>query len=286
MTAVFWWSDVGVMGVEQDKNSYTSIASFSKTNVSEQTIQAFYNAISDTARSNVKGIFDPKSNCIYWLYNESAGTNSYDKILILDLTLSSFYPWKFSQSSGPAIKGIYVGNRNNTYTIPTDIEPSQVEYISVNGTEIRICQSRSGTFTDWYSVDNIGVTYSSFMEAGYELFEDAMRKKNITYLFAYLTRTDTNVINGQPDYPSDCTLQVKWDWASGQNSNKWTTPVQLYRPGRLLFNTADTGFSMVVTKNRVRGNGKAIQFRFGTSEPGKNFDLVGWAIAVSGNPIP
>jgi hypothetical protein len=285
-TAVFWWSDVGIMGVQQDKNAYSPIASFSKTNVSEETIQAYYNAILDPARVSVKAVYDPKSNCIYWLYREDAGDNSYDKVLILDITLGSFYPWKFSASVGPSVKGIYISNRNNTYTIPTDLEPSQVEYISVNGSEIRVCQTRSGNFVDWYSYDNVGVTYDSYMEAGYELFEDAMRKKNITYLFSYLTRTGTDVISGQPDFPSSCYLQVKWEWSSSQSSNKWTTPVQLYRPGRLLLDTADTGFHMAVTKNKIRGNGKAIQFRFGTSEAGKNFDLIGWATAVSGNPIP
>lgn len=284
--AVFWWSDVGIMGVTQEKGTYTSIGQFSKTNISEQTVQAFYNEISDAARVNVKGVYDSKSNCILWLYAENAGTGRFDKVLILDLTLGSFYPWLFSPSAGPAVKGIYIGNRNNTYTIPSDIEPSLVEYISGYGTELRICQARSGTFTDWHSFNNIGVTYESFMEAGYELFADAMRKKNITYLFAYLTRTDSAVVNGQPDYPSDCKLQVKWDWANSSDSNKWTTPTQLYRPGRLLLDTADTGFSMVVTKNKIRGNGKAIQFRFSTSEAGKNFDLVGWSIAVTGNPVP
>jgi hypothetical protein len=196
--AVFWWSDVGIMGVTQEKGAYSPIAAFSKTNVSEQTIQAYYNAIPDINREGVKGVFDPKSNCIYWLYKESAGTGSLDKVLILDLTLGSFYPWKFS-SGGYSIKGIYVGNRNNTYTIPTDIEPSQVEYVVTSGSSLRIAQVRSGTFTDWYSINNVGVTYDSYMEAGYELFADAMRNKNIPYLFAYLTRTGQNIVDGQVD---------------------------------------------------------------------------------------
>jgi hypothetical protein len=283
--AVFWWSDVGIMGATQDKGQYTAIASFSKTNISEQTVQSYYNAIPDTSRVDVKAVFDPKSNCIYWLYREDATATNYDKVLILDLALGAFYPWKFS-ASAYKIKGIYLGNRNNTYTIPTDIEPSQIEYVTTSGTNLRVSQARSGQFADWYTIDNVGVGYDSYMEAGYELFEDAMRKKNITYLFAYLTRTETEIIDGEPNYPSDCQLTVKWEWASSQGSNKWTTPVQLYRQGRTLFDTADTGFSMVVTKNKVRGNGKAIQFRFGTSAVGKNFDLVGWSIAVSGNPIP
>lgn len=284
--AVFWWSDVGILGVSQDKGQFTAIASFSKVNVTETTIQGFYNEILDFDRTQVKGVFDPKANCVYWLYRNSAGTGQNAKVLVLDLTLGSFYPWAFSNKAGWAIKGFYVSNRDNTYTIPTDIEPSTVEYIVTDNSQFRISQVRSGTFTDWYSIDNVGVTYDSYIEAGYEIFDDAMRKKNITYLFTYLTRTEKNIVDGQPDYPSSCQLQVKWDWASSSLSNKWTTPIELYRPGRFLADSADTGFSMVVTKNKVRGNGKAIQFRFGTSEAGKNFDLVGWSVAVTGNPIP
>lgn len=288
---IFWWSDIGIMGASQSNLGLYgpvsgSQATTDKINISEQSIQSYYNDISDDARADVKGVFDPKRNCIYWLYREDATSTNYDKVLIFDLSLGAFYPWKFSTSEAGNIKGIYLGNRNNTYTIPTDIQPSQIEYIVSKDTSVRISQSRSGTFTDWYSIDNVGVTYDSYIETGYELFADAMRKKNITYLFTYLTRTGSNIIDGEPDYPSSCQMQVKWEWSSSSGSNKWTTPVEVYRPGRLLMDTADTGFSMVVTKNKVRGNGKAIQFRYGTSDAGKNFDLVGWSIAVTGNPIP
>jgi hypothetical protein len=288
---VFWWSDVGIMGVTQSNLGIYgpvsgSQATTNKINISEQTIQTYYNKIGDDARSDVKGVFDAKRNCIYWLYREDASSTNYDKVLIFDLTLGAFYPWKFSPSTGGVIKGVYISTKNNTYTIPTDIQPSQLEFIVTHNTGVRIAQARSGTFTDWYSIDNVGITYDSYIETGYELFADAMRKKNITYLFTYLTRTETSVISGSPDYPSSCQLTVKWEWSSSSGSNRWTTPVEVYRPGRLLLDAADTGFSMVVTKNKVRGNGKAIQFRYGTSDAGKNFDLVGWSIAVTGNPIP
>lgn len=288
---VFWWSDVGIMGISQSNMGMYGPVSGSqsttdKINISEQTVQSYYNKIPDDARSDVKAVFDPKRNCIYWLYREDATATNYDKVLLFDLTLGAFYPWKFSLGEAGVIKGIYISTKNNSYTVPTDIAPSQVEYIVSRGSNLQIAQARSGTFVDWYSYDNVGVTYNSFIETGYELFSDAMRKKNITYLFTYLSRTDQGIINGGPDFPSDCTVQVKWEWSTSSGSNKWTTPVQLYRNTRLLLDTADTGFGMVVTKNKVRGNGKAIQFRFGTSEPGKNFDLVGWSIAVTGSPIP
>jgi hypothetical protein len=66
-------------------------------------------------------------------------------------------------------------------------------------------KSRSGQFVDWFSVMILGVTYSSYIETGYELFDDAMRRKNITYLFTYLTRTETSADeSGVVDYPSAC----------------------------------------------------------------------------------
>lgn len=182
---------------------------------------------------------------------------------------------------------MYISNRLNSYTIPTDIKPSSVEYILEDGTNLRIAQVRSGSFTDWNTFDGAGVAYDSYVEAGYELFDDAMRNKNITYLFSYLTRTETSAdVNGILDYPSSCKMQVKWNWASGEQSNKWTPEVEVYRPPQLLLDNPDTGFGMVVTKNKVRGNGKAIQFKFRCSDPGKNFDLNGWAIEVSGNVTP
>ena len=44
----------------------------------------------------------------------------------------------------------------------------------------------------------------------------------------------------------------------------------------------NNGFPVVVTKNKIRGAGKALRIRF-ESESGKDFDFLGWAIAFSGN---
>lgn len=284
-TAVFWWSDQGIMGATQDKGVYGPIqGSFTSTNISEETIQAFYNDIPNSVRAEAKGLFDPKANVAYWLYRDGDSvTTRYNRVLALDLTLKAFYPWKFSDiSGGPKIKGFYLSDKQNTYTIDTDIRPSNIEYVLSKGTEFRVGQVRSGNFADWYTHNEVGISYDSYVEAGYELFDDAMRKKAITYIFAYLTRTEDSEGNG----PSSCKMRIKWDWASGTQSNKWTPEVEVYRPGRLLLDTGDTGFGMVVTKNKVRGNGKAIQFRFGCSEAGKNFDLNGWSVAVTGNVTP
>jgi hypothetical protein len=46
------------------------------------------------------------------------------------------------------------------------------------------------------------------------------------------------------------------------------------------------GMPVVISNNKVRGSGKSVQFRFECSEPGKNFDLLGWAVAFDGNTKP
>jgi hypothetical protein len=48
----------------------------------------------------------------------------------------------------------------------------------------------------------------------------------------------------------------------------------------------NTGFRVVTTRNRIRGIGKAIQFRFECDEAGKDFDLLGWQVFYQGNTQP
>lgn len=286
--AVFWWSEIGIMGLTRSEGGFSPVSGFSKVNVTEQTIQSFYNDISDDIRKEVIGLFDPKSNIIMWLYRcDEIAATQYNRVLLFDLTLQAFYPWQFSQLlSGPRIKGIFSSVRETSYELETDIKPLSIEFIVSNEEILRIAQIKSSRFTDWYSYNNEGIEYDSYVESGYELFDDAMRDKNITYIFTYLTRTETEASGDEADDPSSCKMRIKWDWASGSHSNKWTSEVEVYRPGPILFDNPDTGFGMVVTKHKVRGNGKAIQFRFGTDEAGKNFDLNGWSIAVSGNVSP
>lgn len=284
--AVFWWADSGIMGMSQQRGQFGPTNGFDRANISDETIQTFYNNITEAVRNEAKGVYDPKSNVIMWLFRDTdvLGTQ-YNKTLVFDLTLKAFYPWKYSSISTPRIKGFFISNRLNTYSIPTDIDPSQIEFITLDTNALRIGQTRSGSFVDWPTISG-GATYNSYMEAGYELFDDAMRDKNITYLFTYLTRTETSATGNVPDFPSSCQLRIKWDWASGSQSNKWTTPVEVYRSHQFKLGSPDTGFGMVVTKNKVRGNGKAIQFRFESSAAGKNFDLNGWSVEVSGNTTP
>jgi len=102
-----------------------------------------------------------------------------------------------------------------------------------------------------------------------------MRKKQAIYVFTHFRQEEN----------SSCKMFAKWDWASASNSNRWSTEFEAYRERtRPTPTTADReAFAVVTTKNKIRGGGKAVQFRFGTDEIGKNFELLGWSVAYAGN---
>ena len=83
---------------------------------------------------------------------------------------------------------------------------------------------------------------------------------------------------------SSLTMQAKFDWANTAASNKYATQVQIYRNTRP--NTATiAGFPVVVTKNKIRGKGRALSLRY-TSESGKDAELVGWGILFNKETRP
>lgn len=296
---VFWWSRVGIIGMSQKSGMFGPVdGAFDRTNVSEQTIQSFYvHDIPESSKSYAKGVYDPATNSVQWLFRsgETPSVYMYDRLLTFDLTLGAFYPWTVS-TAGPYISDIFTTLSLNELTDQESIRSTFIKYLcavpQASNYKYTFGYFKSAEFADWYTFDGVGTAYMSFVETGYELLEDAMRKKQAPHVFCYFRRTEENYVADGDDYtvdkPSSCFFQVKWDWAHTSNSNKWSSKIQVYRhrrqPGFSESDLAfDTGFPIVVSKNKVRGSGKAIQFRFESDEIGKDFDLLGWAVPFEGN---
>ena len=301
---IFWWSEIGIQAIQQANGSFGSITGrYDNTNIAEQTIQTFYNEIPDASKHLAKGLLDPRNNIIYWLYSSADnGVPEYDSVLIYDITLQAFYPWKFSRiNGGPIVVGLfldsgYLGTNSSqaitdvltpvtdSGVVTTDnsslisVRPSAVYYLTeIPYQGLTVAAPVSFDFVDWKSWNDVGATYDSYILTGYELNNDAMRTKQITYLFAHFGRTESLVDGSNP---SSCKFTARWDWAGESNTQKWSTTIEAYRPRSI--NLTD----VVVSKNKVRGSGKSVQFRFGTSEPGKTFNLLGWSVGYSGNTQP
>ena len=116
-----------------------------------------------------------------------------------------------------------------------------------------------------------------------------MRQKSIPYIFFYLQKTEDGFITSGSDLilkkQSSCRVQSQWGWANSAANGKWGSEFEAYR---LLRNytpsgdtdTFDTGESMVVTKNKLRGSGKCISLYIQSTQ-GKDMKLLGWAHPVT-----
>lgn len=300
--AIFWFSRVGIQAMKVSTGSGGT--SFEQITLSQDSIQSFYvDSIPEAAVPFVKGIYDPATNVVQWLFNSVDGNYYlYDKILNLDLSLNAFFPWSMN-TTGPRLISPFLTTLLNKINDPfnTSIKDSFIKYLTIAPTNnnfnynFNFAFFRDYTFADWKGYDGVGFDYLSFIESGYELLDDAMRKKEMNFVFVYLRRTEENFVPSGDDYvadnPSSCLFQTKWDWANNQISNKWTNKVEAYRHTRLpTFDETDpvfnTGFPIVVSKSKVRGHGRAIQFRFESNGIGRDFDLLGWAVPYSGNTSP
>lgn len=88
---------------------------------------------------------------------------------------------------------------------------------------------------------------------------------------------------------NSCRLTSKWDFGYSSTVGKWTPKQELYRLNTLRYNNAgmsesDYGFAVIETKTKVKGHGKAVVFRF-ESSPGKDFELLGWGLDITGTTV-
>lgn len=315
---IFWWSEIGINAIEQASGQFGPIpGKFGNNNISEATIQSMYNEIPEDSKKHAKGIFDPKYNVIQWIYSsDSSNPKTYDRVLNFDVTIQAFYPWSISEPTTgvnkPKVRGVSlttnllregveeevlttVGTNVTTisldnvdslvYNTTVEDRPTNVLYLTTSGSDLTFSTFTNRNFVDWESFDTVGVPYSSYVETGFELLEDTMRKKQAIRVFVHFRRTEDDASNP----PSSCTMRTKWDWTSNSNANKWSRAIEAYRPKTMrLPTTADfeSGFPVVTSNNKVRGSGKAIQFRFECGDAGKNFDLLGWSVAYVGNTEP
>lgn len=311
---IFWWSETGIHALQQAAGQFGPIpGKFGNDNIAEQTIQSFYNKIPEDAKIEAKGIYDPKNNVVQWIYSDPYEKLRYNKILNFDITLQCFYPWEVTQiENGPKLGGVILDKgyittefqenvlttlgdtivtnsldivSTSVYNTTVENRPTNLTYLTCLGGSVTFSKFQNYSYIDWVTFNGVGAPYSSYIETGYELLEDAMRKKQTVRVFVHLRRTEDDPLGS----PSSCILTTKWDWTNNPNTNKWSRPFETYRPKSMrLTTTADLeeGYPVVTSNNKVRGSGKAIQFRFECSEPNKNFDLLGWSVAYVGNTEP
>jgi hypothetical protein len=328
--AVFYWSTGGIYAISRNEIGLSSV-----TNITESTIQSFYNELNSEFIPYVAGFYDDREKKIRWLYNTDDDFTEQEKFvktgeLIFDVVLKAWYKHTIGAGPNGEFPTSYV--RDESINLITDDvivvseghtvvvgagnevgyfgETKQPRTDGINryllvvptnsSTQIRLTwggyvdsSTVRPTFLDWSSTGS-GVGYSSFMVTGYELFGDPAIKKQAKQALFYFNRTEDGfVAQGGDEYEaqkeSSCFVRARWDWSDSGASGKWGTKWQAYRLSRHYIPTSATdsfeyGKSVVVTKNRIRGSGRALSLYI-ESETGKDIHLLGWTLNAQGRDV-
>lgn len=318
-----YWSKSGIYALASDSVSgrfaaqnisLTSIQSLylSIPELAKNYCKAFY----DEKENRVRWLYNNTDS-----YSENNYINKYNRELVLDLTLGAFYTHTISSlaSNSPYIvdympipgysilsntTDVAVGGDTVDITSGDDVvidqnisasRSSQFSFVVFRGTSFTLAKYINTSFTDWVLAGGgTGVNYQSYLITGYEIFNDIMRTKQAPYIFFYFERTEDGYelsgLNLELSNRSSCLVQAQWNWTDSANSGKWGNQFQAYRLLRNYIpsgsaDTFDYGEAVIVTKNKLRGSGKALSIYI-QSEQGKDMRILGWGIGVTADTKP
>lgn len=289
--------------------------------VTTGTIKSFYGKLTRAAKERAFGSYDQYTRRISWMYHDTSLPYSDgvpNQELILDLNLNAFLPWEVQRHSSrmPFVIGAFQSPlyavryeiANIITTLNEDVIDTQGNFLgamvpvdvkTVNHTRyISLAKGASGNidmmfnaywrpnFRDWWSYDGIGVDAHAFLLAGDTTAGDAGVKKQTPYVTMFFENTEKEVVNDEITTPSSCIGRVQWDFTDDIVSGRWSRDMQFYRRSRYRYSNGDgniyTGEKLTVTKNKVRGNGRAFALHLAT-EPDHDCRVVGWNFEITAN---
>jgi len=304
----FWWSRFGIHTLSFDQVSGQA----KEQNITLPTIQTFWDDIDLEAKTKVVSLYDSINKKIYWMYPDAGETveSKLNNILILDLTLQAFIPWRvedeetntncvvgmaFFSGYGSADQALDVWTADG-YDVVTsggdDVISTQPSLV-VTGDPAVVLLIRDGdtnkltfgaftgrSFLDWGSVN-----YTSYAETGYDFVGDLTLKKNAPYLTVYCRSTEEGWTGSEETgwelvRPSSLLVSTAWDFKKTFSQSQ-----QVYRlkypiiPDSTTFDYPD---SVITTRLKTRGHGRSMRIRY-ESEEGKDFILLGWGLVQGRN---
>lgn len=315
-STVFYWGDDAIYQIAPNQ-----FGDLEAQNISNTRIQKYYDRIDQLDKAACTGIFDSYDRKVRWLYGNRLADTTGVKELVLDIELGAFYPStirNLETGFTPILTSpVQVPPFRNTSTIEEVVyngEPvehngeqvvyvrrqqessdREVAYVAVTSLEpltFTFASYRDASFTDWASVDGVGVDADAYILTGWTTGGENQRYKQVPWLTFYMRTTEdgyqtTPEGDIEPTNESSCLMQTRWDWTNSDKSNRWSREIQLYRKKRAYYpedvsEEFDDGFEVVVSKNKLRGKGRSIAFYLRT-EPEKDCNILGWSFVIGAN---
>lgn len=153
-----WWSQYGIQTLSFDPVS----GGGQENNITASTIQSFWDAISPSSKDKVVSVYDSISKRCYWFYpdNDETVDTKLNNVLVLDLNLEAFYPWRVSDETsttdyllgGAFYTGFGAGQQELTVT--TDGDTNTV-YTASGGSDVNAGSFVTNTI---YIIKTVGTT--------------------------------------------------------------------------------------------------------------------------------
>lgn len=259
-----WWSYEGIQTINYDPQ----YGSFAIKSLSQETIESFVRDIPASNKKYVKAAYDIRKKIVHWLYSDDEDFDHldpvYNKVLCMNTNTGAFYPWTIP-TSDYEICGIV--SLNSLLEDNRDAIRYTTKYPSVNVGfyNVSYAEPVGTTYYDWEPElgEDDRIDYLSYFITGYKIDGQGMRDVQVNYCTVFMEREE-----GSSVY-----MQCVYDFTVNGNTGRWSVPQQCY---------GVTPASISMRKLKLRGRGKAIQFRF-KSESGKPFKIIGWANWETGN---
>lgn len=324
-TYLLYWGRDGIYNLHTNE-----FGDFVSDNITRKSIHTLYNSVNAEDQKSVYGAYDEFEQKVKWVYGNRYDSDPPTYELILDVQTGAFTKFSIGRVNTNRFPMLVCGVTTNPFTLANNtsdvtlndgvtlvvlsdgdqvVVNNNVDKSLIGSREVQylIITSVSPTITftfgnytntdhyDWKSFDGVGIDAKSYMVTGILSGNDFQRDKNMVYLTAHFSKTETGLVDDGTgsgdltfDNPSSCLLQAQWNWSNSASTKKWGPLHQIYRLSRPYFPTDpsnfDNGFYVVETKNKVRGGGKVLSLLF-QSEPGKHCEILGWSVdfGVEGN---
>ena len=247
-----------------------------------EKIDSFYATIPSASLLNSVSLYDSKAQ-VYSLYY--GPVNDLNRSVNLRLKTGAWYPYEFDTDSEllPArfrMAFPFFSQESRTasgvkFLMYSDDDTSQ--YYSFN-------EFNDLTFVDFGAAD-----ITAYLEFAPLTLDNPQFDKSSTYVTSYFSFTEQSVTgvdgNGAVVYelPSSALLTPRWEWHTSSGGHKLGRQRQVYRfraPLAAEDGTFDIGATVVTSRDKVRGHGKALSLRY-DAETGKDMKLIGVTIPMS-----
>lgn len=268
-------------------NQYTSL--MEATNISDERIRTLWNNIEPSFRKRVQTVYDDARKRLYFLHGgssnkgEATGNTSNSvrhkaTFLIFDMRVNAWYKWFFESNSTNGclyaftVSGADVSDTNKKLKVACQ----------TNASVVQICDFDQSNYEDFYNSGNEASI--PYMYTGWDNVGDHQRRRQAPIVTVYNKKTATGYTstgNGwEPVNPASVKMTALWDWTDDAISGKIYGPIQTYRNVRNFVPSGasdEDGYPVVVTRNKVRGRGRALQLKF-EGEEGYDTHILGFTI--------